>query len=164
MTGFDFAVIAILLVSLALGLWRGLVYEVLSLAGWPVAFVLSRLFADEIAPMMPLMQKEARIALAYAVVFIAALVAWSVLAWLVSKLVKAVGLGWVDRALGGMFGALRGVLVILALVWLAGLTAIPEQSFWRAAQTSRVAEDAALLTKIWLPGSIAQRIRYGARS
>lgn len=164
MTGFDFAVIAILLVSLALGLWRGLVYEVLSLAGWPVAFVLSRSFAGEIAPMMPLMQESARITLAYAAVFIAALVVWGVLVWLFAKLVKAVGLGWLDRALGALFGALRGVLVVLALVWLAGLTAIPEQPFWRGAQTSRAAEDAALLTKAWLPDSIAQRIHYGIRS
>lgn len=164
MTGFDFAVMAILLVSLSLGLWRGLVYEVLSLAGWPVAFVLSRMCAGRIAPMMPLMEETARIALAYAVVFIAALVAWAMLVWLFAKLMKAIGLGWMDRALGGLFGALRGVLVILALVWLAGLTNIPEQSFWRAAQTSRAAEDAALLTKAWLPDSVAQRIRYGARS
>jgi len=164
MTGFDFAVMAILLVSLSLGLWRGLVYEALSLAGWPVAFMLSRLLAGEIAPMLPLMQEAARIALAYAVVFIAALVAWAVLVWLFAKLVRALGLGWLDRALGGLFGALRGVLVVLALVWLAGLTAIPEQPFWRAAQTSKAAEDVALLTKAWLPDSIAQRIRYGVRS
>ena len=164
MTGFDFAVMAILLVSLLLGLWRGLVYEALSLAGWPVAFVLSRLLAGEIAPMLPLMQEAARIALAYAVVFIAALVAWAVLVRLFAKLVRALGLGWLDRALGGLFGALRGVLVVLVLVWLAGLTAIPEQPFWRAAQTSKVAEDIALLAKAWLPDSIAQRIRYGARS
>ena len=164
MTGFDFAVMTILLVSLSLGVWRGLVYEVLSLAGWPIAFILSRMYAGEIAPLMPLMQEAMRVALAYAVVFIAALVAWAVLVWLFAKLVKAIGLGWMDRVLGGLFGALRGVLVILALVWLAGLTNIPEQSFWRGAQTSRAAEDAALLTKAWLPDSIAQRIRYGARS
>lgn len=164
MAGFDFAVMTILLVSLSLGVWRGLVYEVLSLAGWPIAFVLSRMYAGEIAPLMPLMQEAMRVALAYAVVFIAALVAWAVLVWLFAKLVKAIGLGWMDRVLGGLFGALRGVLVILALVWLAGLTNIPEQSFWRGAQTSRPAEDAALLTKAWLPDSIAQRIRYGARS
>lgn len=164
MTGFDFAVMAILLVSLLLGLWRGLVYEALSLAGWPVAFVLSRLLAGEIAPMLPLMQEAARIALAHAVVFIAALAAWAILVRLFAKLVRAIGLGWLDRALGGLFGALRGVLVVLALVWLAGLTAIPEQPFWRAAQASKVAEDVALLTKAWLPDSIAQRIRYRARS
>jgi len=164
MTGFDFAVIAILLVSLLLGLWRGLIYEVLSLAGWPVAFVLSRLFAGSVAPMMPGGQEIIQTALAYAAVFVAALIVWGMLAWLLSRLIKAVGLGWLDRSLGGLFGALRGVLVILVMVWLAGLTSIPEQPFWRGAQTSRTAEDVALLAKAWLPDNIAQRIRYGVRS
>jgi len=163
MTGFDFLALAILLVSLLFGLWRGLVYEVLSLLGWPIAFVLSKLYAGHIAPMMPGEQETIRITLAYAVVFIAALIVWGVLAWLVSKLVKAVGLGWLDRLLGGLFGVLRGVLVVLVLVWLAGLTQIPEQPFWRAARTSKAAEDVALLAKVWLPENIARRIHYGAR-
>ena len=164
MTGFDFAVIAILLVSLLFGLWRGLVYEVLSLAGWPVAFLLSRLFAGDVAPMMPGAQETMRVTLAYAVVFVAALIVWGALAWLLSRLVKAVGLGWLDRVLGGLFGVLRGGLVILVLVWLAGMTSVPEQTFWRAAQTSKTAEDVALLTKVWLPDNIAQRVRYRIRS
>jgi len=164
MTGFDFAVMAILLVSLLFGLWRGLVYEVLSLMGWPVAFVLSRLFAGNVAPMMPGTQETMRVTLAYAVVFVAALIMWGVLAWLLSRVVKAVGLGWLDRVLGGLFGVLRGGLVMLALVWLAGMTAVPEQPFWRDAQTSKTAEDAALLTKVWLPDNIAQRVRYRIRS
>ena len=113
MTAFDFAVIAIFLLSLLLGLWRGLVYEVLSLLGWPLAFVLSRMFAGDVAPMMPGTQDVVQIALAYAVVFIAALIAWAILVWLVSKLVKAVGLGWLDRVLGGIFGLVRGGLVVL---------------------------------------------------
>ena len=164
MTGFDFAVIAILLVSLLFGLWRGLVYEVLSLVGWPVAFLLSRLFAGDVAPMMPGAQETMRVTLAYAVVFVAALIVWGALAWLLSRLVKAVGLGWLDRVLGGLFGVLRGGLVILVLVWLAGMTSVPEQTFWRAAQTSKTAEDVALLTKVWLPDNIAQRVRYRIRS
>lgn len=164
MSGFDFAVAGILLVSLLLGLWRGLVYEVLSLLGWPVAFVLSRLFVDSVAPMMPGTQETIRITLAYAAVFVAALIVWGVLAWLLARLVKAVGLGGLDRMLGGLFGLLRGGLVVLVLVWLAGLTDIPEQPFWRSAQTSKTAEDVALLAKAWLPDNIARRIRYGARS
>ncbi len=164
MTGFDWTVAGILLVSLLLGLWRGLVYEVLSLLGWPIAFVLSKLFGNSIAPLMPMAQEAMRIAVAYALVFIAALIVWGVLVWLLSRLVKAIGLGWLDRVLGGLFGVLRGVLAILALVWLAGLTKIPEQSFWRDAQLSRTAEQAALLTKAWLPDNIAQRIHYGIRS
>ena len=164
MNGFDFAVIAILLVSLLLGLWRGLVYEVLSLMGWPVAFVLSKLFAGDVAPMMPGAQEAMQITLAYAVVFVAALIVWGALAWLLSRLVKMAGLGWLDRVLGGFFGVLRGGLVVLVLVWLAGLTDIPKQPFWRTAQTSKAAEDVALLAKAWLPDNIAQRVRYRIRS
>ncbi|MBY0576867.1 MAG: CvpA family protein [Gallionellaceae bacterium] len=164
MTAFDFAVIAIFLVSLSLGLWRGLVYEVLSLLGWPLAFVLSRMFAADVAPMMPGAQEAVQMGLAYAAVFIVALIVWAILVWLVSKLVKAVGLGWLDRILGGIFGIVRGGLVVLVLAWLAGLTQIPEQPFWRTAKTSKMAEDAALLTKAWLPDSIARRIHYGIRS
>jgi membrane protein required for colicin V production len=172
MSGFDFTVAAILLVSLLLGLWRGLVYEVLSLLGWPIAFVLSRLFAGDVAPLIPMpvlsnvegTQEHFRVAVAYAVVFIAALIVWSVLAWLLSKLVKAVGLGWLDRLMGGVFGLLRGGLVVLVRVWLAGLTDVPKQPFWRNAQASKAAEDVALLTKSWLPGNIASRIHYRTRS
>lgn len=164
MTGFDYAVLAVFLISLALGVWRGFVYEVLSLAGWPLAFVLSKLFAADVAPMMPVEQETMRTALAYALVFIAALIAWAMLVWLVSKLVKAVGLGWLDSVLGALFGLLRGALVVLVLVWLGGLTRFPEQPFWRDAQTSRAAEDVALWSKVWLPDNIAQRIHYGIRS
>ena len=57
MTVFDFAVIAILLLSSLLGLWRGLIYEVLSLLGWPLAFVLSRMFAADVAPLLPMQEK-----------------------------------------------------------------------------------------------------------
>ena len=164
MTGFDFAILTILLVSLLLGLWRGLVYEVLSLAGWPIAFMLSKLFANSIMPLLPLQQEAMRIAVAYIVVFAAALIVWGVLVWLLARLVKAVRLGWLDSVMGGLFGVLRGGLVILALVWLAGLTHIPDRPFWHNAHTSKIAEDVALLTKAWLPDNIAQRIRYGVRS
>lgn len=164
MTGFDVAAAGIVLVSSLLGLWRGLVYTVLSLLGWPLAFFLSKLFAGSIAPMLPVSQETARIAAAYVLVFVVVLIVWSLLVWLLSKLVKAIGLGWLDSVLGGVFGVLRGAMVVLALVWMAGLTQMPEQPFWREARASRTAEDAALLTKNWLPDSIAQRIRYGARS
>jgi len=53
--------------------------------------------------------------------------------------------------------------VILALVWLAGMSDLPEQSLWRDAQFSRVAEDVAMQTKVWLPDNIAQRIHYRNR-
>ncbi|MFZ5503201.1 MAG: CvpA family protein [Pseudomonadota bacterium] len=163
MTSFDFAVIIISSLSLLFGLWRGLVYEVLSLLGWPLAFWISKIFSVKVVPWMPAMQEQVRVVSSYLLVFAAVLIVWSVLVWLLSRLIKAVGLGWLDRILGGIFGLLRGGLVVLVIAWLAGLSSLPEQSFWREAQTSRVVEDVALLTKAWLPDSVAQRIRYGMR-
>ena len=133
MNGFDIAVAVILLVSFLFGVWRGLVYEVLSLLGWPIAFVLSKLFANDVAPLIPVTQEVLRITVAYALVFIAALIVWGVLVWLLSKLVKAVGLGWLDRVLGGLFGVLRGGW--WCWFWCGWrVDAIPEQSFWRDAR------------------------------
>jgi membrane protein required for colicin V production len=160
MNGLDFAVIGILFFSMLLGLWRGLLHEVLSLLGWPVAIVLSRFSAGSIAPLLPIEQEEMRIAAAYVLVFIAALLAWGILARLIARLLKAIGSDWTDRAMGGMFGVLRGGLVVLVLVWLAGLTHVPEQKFWRGSLTGKTLEYFALLTKSWLPDNIAQRIHY----
>jgi membrane protein required for colicin V production len=160
MNGLDYAVIGILLLSMLLGLWRGLLYEVLSLLGWPIAIVLSKLSVGSIAPLLPIEQEEMRIATAYALVFIAALIAWGILARLIARLLKAIGSDWTDRAMGGLFGIVRGGLVVLVLVWLAGLTRIPEKAFWSGSLTGKTLEDVALLTKAWLPDNIAQRIHY----
>ena len=164
MTEFDFAVMAIFLVSLLLGLWRGFIHEVLSLLGWPIALLLSNVYADSIARLIPLKQDVLRLTVVYVVVFVLVLIAWSVLVMLFTKLLKAMGSGWPDRLLGGMFGVLRGGLVVLVLVLLAGMTDVPEQLFWRDAKMSKSVEDVALLTKNWLPENIAQRVRYRIRS
>ncbi|MDO8263958.1 MAG: CvpA family protein [Gallionella sp.] len=164
MTEFDFAVMAILLVSFLLGLWRGFIHEVLSLLGWPIAFLLSNMYADSIARLIPVSQEMLRLTVVYVLVFVIVLIVWGMLVRLLTKLLKATGSGWPDRVLGGLFGVLRGGLVVLVLVLLSGMTAIPEQLFWRDAQMSKTAEDAALLTKTWLPDNIAQRVRYRVRS
>ncbi|MGA9667321.1 MAG: CvpA family protein [Gallionella sp.] len=163
MTGFDFVVFGILLLSASLGLWRGLVHELMALLGWPFALVLSKLLAAYLAPLLPLKQETARLVVAYALVFIAALIVWSVLTKLLAKLLKAVGSGWSDKVMGGLFGLLRGALVLLVLVWMVGLTNYFQKPFWRDALTTGTLEQAALLTKSWLPDSVAQRIHYGIR-
>ena len=163
MTGFDLAVIAILFVSLLFGVWRGLFYEVLSLLGWPLAFMLSNMYGEAIARHIPIEHDVVRTTGAYALVFIAVMIVWGMLIWGLTKFLRAIGLGQMDRMLGGLFGVLRGLLVVLVAVWLAGMTDIPKRPFWRDAQLSRGAEDVALLTKPWLPDSIGQRIHYPAR-
>jgi len=162
MTWFDYTVIAVVALSVLLGWWRGLVYEVLALLGWVAAAIVARLFAAKAAPYIPaaLGAEAVRTAVAFTALFIGTLIIGGIVAWLLSKLVKWVGLGWMDVLLGGLFGVLRGVLVVLALVLLAGLTGLPKEPFWRNASLSKPLENVALAAKGWLPESVAQRVHY----
>ncbi len=160
MTEFDYAAIGIVVLSVLVGLWRGMVYEVLSILGWPIAFFASQYGAPKAAVMLPITTESTRNTVAYALVFIAALLVWAIIVWGLSKLLKAVGMGWVDSILGGCFGVLRGAMLVLVLVWIAGMTHLPEQKMWRDAKFSRDAERVAMLTKFWLPDDIAKRIQY----
>ena len=84
MAALDWVVVAVLAASVLLGLWRGLVYEVLSVLNWVAAFVLAQWFAPRAAELMPLGQASAsiRYAAGFVVVFIAALFVGGLLAWL----------------------------------------------------------------------------------
>jgi membrane protein required for colicin V production len=158
----DIIVLAILGVSVAIGVWRGLVREVLALVAWVGAFLLANLLAPEVAKLLPkaMASEEIRLLVSFVIVFIVALVGLSVLAILASKIVKVVGLGPADRAVGGVFGLTRGVLVVMILVLLAGLTSVPRQSAWRDAALRGALEAAAETVKAWLPADFSKRIKF----
>ena len=162
MTVVDIVILAIVGISIALGALRGLVREVLALVAWVAAFLLSNFLAPEAAKLLPqgMGSEEIRLLVSYVVVFIIVLVALSVLAILASKLVKVVGLGAPDRVVGGVFGLVRGVLVVMILVLLAGLTALPRQPAWRDGVFSGPLETFAGHIKAWLPADLSKRIKY----
>ena len=117
MTAFDFAVIGILSISVLVGVLRGFVYEVMSLAGWPVAFLLSRFAGPKIAPLLPLADAEFGLIVSYVLVFVVTLLIWG---WwlLVSALFKVV-LGWMEEHDGG---CIRFCCVVLyCYLWRCGL-------------------------------------------
>ncbi len=166
MTWFDYTVIAIAILSALLGWWRGVVYEVLSLLGWIVAYIVARLLSSSAAPYMPdaLGAEATRTAAAFVALFIGTLIVAGIVALLLSKLVKWVGLVMLDRSLGTLFGMLRGVLVVLVLILLAGLTSLPQQPFWRDAVLSKPLQSLALAGLTLLPDSVALRIHNGLNS
>jgi membrane protein required for colicin V production len=137
----DWVIVAVLVASVLLGLWRGLVYEVLSVLNWLAAFVLAQWLAPRAAELMPLSRagESIQYAAGFVVVFILALFAGGLLAWLTKKLVEAVGLRPVDRALGGMFGLVRGTVAVLALAVVVHLTGLKNGVWWTESVTAGVA-------------------------
>ena len=162
MTLFDLVVVVIVGLSVLLSLIRGLVREVLALAAWVVAFLAANVLAGEVAPWLPeaIPTEALRLLAGFLIVFLVVLIAVSALAILASKLVKSAGLGLEDRLLGGVFGLARGMLVVMILVLLAGLTALPRQPVWRNAVLSDPLVAFAGSIKTWLPAELAQRITY----
>lgn len=162
MNWLDYAVIGVFTASLVVGAWRGLVREVLSILGWVIAFLAANLLAGPLGPAMPqaIPSPELRVAAAYVAVFVGSLIVTTLLGLLLSKIVKAVGLGGVDRMFGALFGAARGLLIVLAVALLAGLTSAPRQPFWRDSASGPLLVQAAQALKPLLPQTFAERLRY----
>jgi len=161
-TAFDYAVLAVVAASLALGAWRGLVSEVLALAAWVAGFVAGTALAPDLAPLFAGTLKDPALqyVAAFAVVVLVSLVLVTLLRLAISKLLRVVGLGSLDRFLGAWFGIARGVLVVLVAVLVGGLTALPQQAWWREAWLAPPLETAVLAARTWLPPALAKRIRY----
>lgn len=162
MTPFDYFVLAAMAVSLLVGVTRGVVSEILALVAWVAAFIAARMWAvptgERILAELP--DPMWRQLAGFVLVFVAVLILFSLLRWVTSLLLKAAGLRPIDRVLGAMFGVARGVLVLLLLVFLAGLTPLPQQQWWRHAQFARPLETGVLAVKPWLPPELAKRIQY----
>ncbi len=158
MTSFDYAVILIMGFSALVGWWRGFMYELFSLIGWLAAYVVARAFSDYAMPYVPeaVGADNIRSAMAFAALFIVTLIVAAIFAWFLARLAKFAGLGGVDRKFGSIFGTLRGGLVVIALVWLGGLTDLPQLPFWRDAMTSRPLQRAALYAKDYLPEDVVE--------
>jgi membrane protein required for colicin V production len=162
MTVFDYVVLTIVGLSILLSVIRGLVREALALLAWAVGFIAASLLAADLAALFPpeIPGEQLRLLAGFAVVFLGVLLLMSVFAIVVSKLVKSAGLAVEDRLLGGVFGLVRGVLVVMVLVLLAGLTSLPRQPVWRDAVLSDPLEAFAGHIKGWLPGRFGERITY----
>ncbi|HSW18325.1 MAG TPA: CvpA family protein [Ramlibacter sp.] len=132
MAALDWVFLAVLAFSVLLGGWRGLVYEVLSVAGWVAAFVLAQWFAPDVAAWLPMGEsaQPLRYAAAFVLVFIAGAFAAGLLAWLAKKLIDAVGLRPIDRVLGAAFGLVRGVVIVLAVAVVFHMTPLKETAMW----------------------------------
>ena len=142
MAALDWIFALVLLLSMVLGAWRGLVYEVLSLINWVVAFVLARMLALDAADLLPMSGASAamRYAAGFLLVFVLVLVAGGLLTVLIKKLTAAVGLSPIDRTLGAVFGAARGVLLILLSTVVVHLTPMKDSTTWQASVGARLAE------------------------
>jgi len=156
----DWTLLAVLLLSGLLGLWRGLVYEVLSVAVWVAAFLLAQNYAAAAGAWLPLdgFSEPLQLAMGFAVVFLASAFIGGALAWLVKKLVESVGLRPVDRVLGGVFGLMRGLVILLGLAMVVNMTPLKSQARWRESLVAKQLSSTLQAIRPLLPESLARHL------
>lgn len=161
-TAIDWFVLFIVLISIVLAAMKGFVRELIGLGSMVLAFLLAAWFYDSAAAPFKDVVKTENLALfcGFSIVFLGTLVAGAVIAWLISKFIKAARLQWFDRCLGALFGFFRG-WVLGGIVFL-GLTAFNVQA--ERVRTSELAPyflPASRLIAVGTPSEFKDRFRSG---
>ena len=130
----DWMLLAPLIVSGLIGVWRGLVREAMSVLAWVIGVVLAGRFAADLAQLLPINGDLLPHAVAWVLVLLVVLIAAGLLARLLKQLLSVAGLGLVDRLLGGVFGLVRGTMVLMLLVLVIGLTPFKKYPIWTSSQ------------------------------
>ncbi|ROO27396.1 colicin V production CvpA [Salinisphaera orenii MK-B5] len=158
----DVAILAVIALSAIIGFFRGFLREALGLATWILALYLAFTFAEVGARFLQnwISVDSARLAVAFGVVFVAVLVLGAIVNYIIGRLVSETGFAGTDRALGGAFGVLRGVAVLVLLVLLAGVTPVPRDAWWQRSMFIGHLEDGALWARDFLPPDLAGAVTY----
>ncbi|HMS81006.1 MAG TPA: CvpA family protein [Burkholderiaceae bacterium] len=131
-TGWDWFVGIVLLLSVGIGVMRGLVRTVFALAAWVVALLAVPLAGPPLARALPDVVPNA---VSYLAVFLLLFVAVRTLGALAAKALRGIGLGGADRLLGAALGVVRAAILILVVAVGAHLAGYSKHPAWKQAQS-----------------------------
>jgi membrane protein required for colicin V production len=118
MTGLDWLIVVILLLSVLLAAAHGFFFELFSLAGTVIGYLVAAWEYPRIAHWyLPYVKNQwGADAAAFLTIFIAIVIVAGIAGRIARWAMKEVGLRWFDRLLGGVFGILRGALIVTVVV------------------------------------------------
>lgn len=160
MTKFDYAIIAIISISVLLGLWRGFIKEILSILIWAIAFGVAIWFAPD---MMRYCQNlssnhDMQATAAFLILFFLALVGGMLLHLLLMTIVDQTDFSIMNRILGGLFGLVRGCIFALIVVMLLSFTSLKDTDGWKKATLLPTFEAASTWIQDFLINNAPQNI------
>jgi membrane protein required for colicin V production len=162
-TNFDYLVLVIFGLSTLLGLFRGFIKEMFSLSSWFLALWLAGKFGPELAQLLPMdipILLHIRHTVGYVGAFLVCLLVFGLLNKVLTEMIRVGGLTLIDRILGSAFGALRGVLIVMVMVCLGGLTQLPAQPVWQYAVLSTPLEKLVWSARDYLPAWLVERLKF----
>ena len=158
MTLFDYLAMLVIAAFTLISLFRGVVAELVGLVSWLGSLLAAKLLAPSVGDWLSGSLKPH--ALAVVAAFIGVFLLARLLQTLLTSSAGAAGLGGVNRLLGGVFGAVKGVLAVTLVVLVCAFTDLPKSEEWRHSQTAFVFEGLAQLAVPYLPPFMADRVDY----
>jgi len=153
----DYCIIGVLALSVLMGLWRGLIGEVLALACWAVALWVAWRFGPQVAEQFTAIDlPSARLLLGYALCFVTVLIAGAIVGFLLRKLISGSGLTGTDRLFGMIFGLARGIALVTLVVLLLGFTPFPRDPWWHQSQLLPSFQQAAQWASAHMPPDVTK--------
>lgn len=154
----DWTLLAVLALSVVVGLWRGLVFELMSLVGWVVAYVAAQLYSPIVASGLPLGAPGSALnqGAGFVLTFLGVLIVWTLAARLLRLVIHATPLTLIDRGLGAAFGLLRGAVLLLALATVVAFTPAARAQAWQDSQGAAWLRLALQGLKPVLPAEVAR--------
>lgn len=156
MNWIDFIIVAIIVISTVASLIRGLISELLSFTVWIFAGGVGFFFYSDLAAHMQWIEIDGfRPLAAFFILFLVTMILGALLSYLLGSLFKKVGISGTDRLLGGVFGAIRGVALVVILVLIVGIMPLGSQPWWHGSKLSVHFIKVAAWVKLQLPVKIA---------
>lgn len=158
MNTIDYAILGLTFISAAIGIWRGFIREAVSVAVWVTAFGLAYSGADVVGGYFEglLSDHSARVVVGFVVLFLLVHIAGFVVARLLSKIVKTIGLSSVDRVAGVGFGVVRAFVIVAVVVLLAGMTPLMDSPTWHQSYMVGIVSDILTWIQARYPLSLPQ--------
>ena len=151
---------ATVLISMTVGIMRGLVFEMLSALGWVAAYFAAQWLAPSLVSYVPaeVAATGIRRGIAFGVMFLAFLVGWGLISRALRAVIRGSHMSTSDRALGAAFGMARGVVLLLAVVTVIRLTPLAEAAPWRHSSAVAWLESALRGLKPVLPRDVSRHL------
>jgi membrane protein required for colicin V production len=151
-SGWDWFVGIVLVLSVAIGVVRGLVRTVFALGAWVIALLgvpiagppLDRALPEAVPQMV-----------AWLIVFLLLFVAVRMLGALAARALHGIGLGGADRLLGAVVGVARAVLVVLVVAVGAHLAGFSKQPAWKQAMSRPLLDALVQWAEPFLPERVS---------
>ncbi len=158
----DLITLAVIILSVLIGIFRGFIREALDLASWIAAFAVAVLFVEPVGELLTpyVAAPHARTFLAGGGLFLGTLIVGGLISFVIGYFIRRTGLSLTDSLLGMAFGLGRGAALMVALALVVGLTPLPQTPYWQSAQATPLLTLAALQVVALMPPEVAKEFNF----